>query len=71
MVTPLPRRRLINVSQATLSLDQLSGGRVILGLGLGSDRARELSAFGEPDDQAARAAKLTEGAEPTLKDPGS
>ena len=63
MVTPLPRRRLINVSQATLSLDQLSGGRVILGLGLGSDRARELSAFGEPDDQAERAAKLTEGAE--------
>ena len=63
MVTPLPRRRLINVSQATLSLDQLSGGRVILGLGLGSDRARELSAFGEPDNQAERAAKLTEGAE--------
>ena len=27
MVTPLPRRRLINVSQAMLSLDQLSGGR--------------------------------------------
>ena len=63
MVTPLARRRLINVSQATLSLDQLSGGRVILGLGLGSDRARELSAFGEPVDQAERAAKLTEGAE--------
>lgn len=40
-----------------------AGGRVILGLGLGSDRARELSAFGEPDDQAERAAKLTEGAE--------
>ena len=63
MVTPLARRRLINVSQAALSLDQLSGGRVILGLGLGSDRARELSAFGKPDDQAERAAKLTEGAE--------
>lgn len=42
MVTPLARRRLINVSQATLSLDQLSAARVILGLGLGSDRAREL-----------------------------
>ena len=63
MVTPLARRRLINVSQATLSLDQLSAARVILGLGLGSDRARELSAFGEPDDPAERAAKLTEGAE--------
>ena len=63
MVTPLPCRRLINVSQATMSLDQLSGGRVILGLGLGSDGARELSAFGEPDDRAERAAKLTEGAE--------
>ena len=63
MATPLARRRLINVSQATLSLDQLSGGRVILGLGLGGDRARELSAFGEPDDQVERAAKLTEGAE--------
>ena len=61
MVTPLARRRLINVSQATLSLDQLSAERVILGLGLGSDRARELSAFGEPDDPAERAAKLTEG----------
>ena len=35
MVTPLARRRLINVSQATLSLDQLSAGRVILRLNLG------------------------------------
>jgi alkanesulfonate monooxygenase SsuD/methylene tetrahydromethanopterin reductase-like flavin-dependent oxidoreductase (luciferase family) len=62
MVTPLARRRLATLVRTTMSLDQLSSGRLILGLGLGGDRARELSAFGEPDDRAARAAKLTEGA---------
>lgn len=63
MVTPIARRRLATLVRATMSLDQLSSGRLILGLGLGGDRARELSAFGEPDDRSARAAKLTEGAD--------
>jgi alkanesulfonate monooxygenase SsuD/methylene tetrahydromethanopterin reductase-like flavin-dependent oxidoreductase (luciferase family) len=63
MVTPIARRRLSTLVRSTMTLDQLSGGRLILGLGLGGDRARELTAFGEPDDRGLRAAKLTEGSE--------
>lgn len=48
MVTPLPRRRVIKLARETVTLDRLSGGRLILGLGLGGDRGREFSAFGEP-----------------------
>lgn len=63
MVTPIARRRLATLVRTTSSLQRLSQGRLILGLGLGGDRARELSAFGEPDDPAVRSAKLTEGAD--------
>ena len=62
MVTPIGRRRLATLARATQTLNHLSRGRLIVGLGLGGDRGRELSAFGEPDDQLARAKKLSEGA---------
>ena len=58
MVAALPRRRPQLVAQATTSLDRLSGGRMVLGLGLGVDSYGEYSAFDEPagDDRARGAA---------------
>jgi alkanesulfonate monooxygenase SsuD/methylene tetrahydromethanopterin reductase-like flavin-dependent oxidoreductase (luciferase family) len=53
MVAALPRRRPQLVAQATTSLDRLSGGRMVLGLGLGVDSYGEYSVFGEPAALAA------------------
>ena len=59
LVTPLPRRRWQVVAQHTATLDRLSGGRAILGLGLGHDRHGEYSTFDEPlTDDRARAERL-------------
>jgi alkanesulfonate monooxygenase SsuD/methylene tetrahydromethanopterin reductase-like flavin-dependent oxidoreductase (luciferase family) len=64
MVTALPRRRPQLVAQATTSLDLLSGGRMVLGLGLGVDSYGEYSVFDEPAvDDRARAAALDAGIE--------
>jgi alkanesulfonate monooxygenase SsuD/methylene tetrahydromethanopterin reductase-like flavin-dependent oxidoreductase (luciferase family) len=63
MVTPLPRRRLITLARQTVTLDHLSRGRLTLGLGLGGDSGRELSAFGEITDARVRAQGLDEGAD--------
>jgi alkanesulfonate monooxygenase SsuD/methylene tetrahydromethanopterin reductase-like flavin-dependent oxidoreductase (luciferase family) len=48
MVAALPRRRPQLVAQATTSLDRLSGGRMVLSLGLGVDSYGEYSIFNEP-----------------------
>jgi alkanesulfonate monooxygenase SsuD/methylene tetrahydromethanopterin reductase-like flavin-dependent oxidoreductase (luciferase family) len=37
MVTPFARRRPVKVARETATLDRLSGGRLTLGAGLGSD----------------------------------
>ncbi|MCX6400797.1 MAG: LLM class flavin-dependent oxidoreductase [Propionibacteriales bacterium] len=61
MVTALPRRRPQVVARQTATLDQLSGGRLVLGAGLGSDRfGGEYSRFGDEVDDRARAAMLDE-----------
>jgi alkanesulfonate monooxygenase SsuD/methylene tetrahydromethanopterin reductase-like flavin-dependent oxidoreductase (luciferase family) len=55
MVTPLSRRRPHKLARETATLDVLSDGRLVLGVGLGSDRHGELSPFGEvaqPREQA-------------------
>src|SRR3984885_13287202 len=46
MVTPLSRRRVQKLARETVTLDRLSRGRLILGVGLGSDNAGELEPFG-------------------------
>lgn len=62
MVTALPRRRAQLVAQATNSLDTLSNGRMVLGLGLGVDSYGEYSVFDESaTDDRARAAALDGG----------
>ena len=62
MVAALPRRRPQLVAQAATSLDCLSRGRMVLGLGLGVDSYGEYSLFDEPaGDDRARAAALDAG----------
>ena len=63
MVTPLARRRPVKVARETASLDVLSGGRLVLGVGLGGDRAREYSGTGEAVEDRVRAAQLDESLE--------
>ena len=61
MVSPLPRRRPAKVARETATLDRLSGGRLILGVGLGSDRfGAELSRTGEQLDDRRRGQMLDE-----------
>lgn len=61
MVTPLPRRRPWKVARETVSLDHLSGGRLILGVGLGTPWPQELEYLDETSDLKVRAAMLDEG----------
>jgi alkanesulfonate monooxygenase SsuD/methylene tetrahydromethanopterin reductase-like flavin-dependent oxidoreductase (luciferase family) len=61
MVTPLARRRPAKVARETATLDGLSGGRLVLGVGLGSDRfGSELSKTGEQLVDRRRAEMLDE-----------
>lgn len=63
MVTPVPRRRPWKLAREAVSLDQLSGGRLILGVGIGFPPDPEFTAFGEPVDERIRAEMLEEGLE--------
>jgi alkanesulfonate monooxygenase SsuD/methylene tetrahydromethanopterin reductase-like flavin-dependent oxidoreductase (luciferase family) len=61
MVTPLARRRPAKVARETVTLDRLSGGRLTLGVGLGSDRfGAEYSGTGEQLDDRLRGQMLDE-----------
>jgi len=62
LVTPLPRRRPWKVARETVSLDRLSTGRLVFGVGSGSPGGRDVewASFGEALDGAARGAMLDE-----------
>jgi alkanesulfonate monooxygenase SsuD/methylene tetrahydromethanopterin reductase-like flavin-dependent oxidoreductase (luciferase family) len=63
LVTPLPRRRPHKLARETVTLDRLSGGRLVLGVGIGSDRSGEFDRdrFGEEEEPRARARLLDDG----------
>ena len=62
LVTPLARRRPHQLARETVTLDRLSRGRLVLGVGLGSDRTGEFDPdrFGEEGDARTRARLLDE-----------
>jgi alkanesulfonate monooxygenase SsuD/methylene tetrahydromethanopterin reductase-like flavin-dependent oxidoreductase (luciferase family) len=63
LITPVPRRRPWQLAKETMTLDRLSGGRLILGAGLGSPSRGDFGLFGEPADERVRAELLDEGLE--------
>lgn len=60
MVTPLARRRMSKLARETVALDRLSGGRLIMGVGLGHFDEKEFSAFGDEGDRRIRGRILDE-----------
>jgi alkanesulfonate monooxygenase SsuD/methylene tetrahydromethanopterin reductase-like flavin-dependent oxidoreductase (luciferase family) len=63
MVTPLSRRRPWVVAKHLVTLDHLSGGRAVLGVGLGEPPVVDFGDFGDEADARTRAALLDEGLE--------
>ncbi len=60
LITPLPRRRPWIIAREAVTLDHLSRGRLVLGVGIGSPADSEYAAFGEEDNAKVRAEKLDE-----------
>lgn len=63
MVSPLPRRRPWVLARQAGTLSRLSGGRCVLGVGLGADEYGDFSRFGEPTGVATRAAMTDQALE--------
>jgi len=63
LVTPLARRRPWVLARQMATLDRLSGGRLVAGVGLGDDGWGEFSSFGEAVDPVERGRLLDEGLE--------
>jgi alkanesulfonate monooxygenase SsuD/methylene tetrahydromethanopterin reductase-like flavin-dependent oxidoreductase (luciferase family) len=60
LITPISRRRPWKLAREIVSLDHLSNGRLILGVGLGAPEY-DFVTFGEDFDNKIRAKKLDEG----------
>jgi alkanesulfonate monooxygenase SsuD/methylene tetrahydromethanopterin reductase-like flavin-dependent oxidoreductase (luciferase family) len=63
MVTPLARRRPWVMARQAAALDRLSGGRLVIGVGLGDDGWREFSSFGDASEPRERGVLLDESLE--------
>ena len=61
LVTPVARRRPWVLARQVTTVDHLSGGRAVLGVGLGVPPDAEYAALGEPADPVRHAALLDEG----------
>lgn len=59
-ITPVPRRQPEKLARETVTVDHLSGGRLVLGVGLGQP-PEEYTAYGHAADRPTLAAKLDEG----------
>lgn len=63
MITPLARRRPWKVARESATLDLLSNGRLIMGVGLGARSAEEFENFGDEGEPGIRAEMLDEALE--------
>jgi luciferase-like monooxygenase len=63
VITPVARRRPWKIARELVSLDHLSRGRAVLGVGLGAPADAEFECFGEDPDDRVRARRLDEGLE--------
>jgi len=61
LITPVARRRVSKLAREVTTLDRLTGGRMILGVGLGSPLRDEFGSFGETTNSKVLAARLDEG----------
>ena len=61
MITPVPRRDIVKLARETVSVDRLSGGRLVLGVGLGWETIPEWDSFGHESDKRVRGDMLDEG----------
>ena len=61
LVTPLPRRDIVKLAREMITLDHLSKGRLILGVGLGWQGIPEYAGFGHEEDLRVRGEMLDEG----------
>ncbi|HEV2091885.1 MAG TPA: LLM class flavin-dependent oxidoreductase [Rubrobacter sp.] len=63
MLTPPARRRPWKLARETMTLDHLSGGRLVVPVGLGATDDGGFSKVGEPTDRKTRARRLDESLE--------
>lgn len=57
LVTPVPRRHITKLAREVITLDHLSGGRVVLGVGAGYPHLPDYTAFGDDGDASVRGAR--------------